>query len=98
MRGPRSLFTGLTIGVTLAVSGPAAAENVLRFTGISGGAVTMDPHSYGATNTKVATKQVYEALLDIDSNLALVPQLALAWTPLDPTTWEFELRSERDLS
>ena len=37
-------------------------------------------------------QQVYEALLDIDSNLAIVPQLALAWKPLDPTTWEFELR------
>jgi peptide/nickel transport system substrate-binding protein len=42
----------------------------------------------------VATKQVYEALLDIDSNLAIVPQLALAWKPLDPTTCEFELRPD----
>jgi peptide/nickel transport system substrate-binding protein len=40
----------------------------------------------------VATKQVYEALLDVDSNLTIVPQLALAWKPLDPTTWEFDLR------
>ena len=37
---------------------------------------------------------MYEALLDIDSNLAIVPQLALAWKPLDPTTWEFELRPD----
>ena len=43
---------------------------------------------------KGATKQVYEALLDVDSNLAIVPQLALAWKPLDPTTWEFELRPD----
>ena len=49
MRGSRSLFAGLTIGVALAVAGPAAAENVLRFTGMSGGAVTFDPHSYGAS-------------------------------------------------
>jgi peptide/nickel transport system substrate-binding protein len=94
MSDSRSLFAGLTIGIALAVAAPAAAENVLRFTGISGGAVTMDPHSYGASNTRVATKQVYEALLDIDSNLAIVPQLALTWTPLDPTTWEFELRPD----
>jgi peptide/nickel transport system substrate-binding protein len=33
-------------------------------------------------------------LLDVDSNLAIVPQLALAWKPLDPTTWEFELRPD----
>ena len=94
MSGSRPLFAGLSIGIALAVAGPAAAENVLRFTGISGGAVTIDPHSYGSSHNSVATKQVYEALLDIDSNLAIVPQLALAWKPLDPTTWEFELRPD----
>ena len=56
MRGSRSLIAGLTIGIALAVAGPAAAENVLRFTGISGGAVTMDPHSYVASHNKVATE------------------------------------------
>ena len=45
-------------------------------------------------DNKAATKQVYEALLDVDSNLAIVPQLALTWKPLDPTTWEFELRPD----
>ena len=80
LRLPTTIST-LALGLAILLSGPAAAaENVLRFTGISGGAVTMDPHSYDASNTKVATKQVYEALLDIDSNLALVPQLALAWS------------------
>jgi peptide/nickel transport system substrate-binding protein len=92
MHGPRSLIAGLTIGIALAVTSPAAAENVLRFTGTSGGAVTMDPHSFLPKYNQEATRQVYEALLDIDSNLAVVPQLALAWKPLDPTTWEFELR------
>jgi peptide/nickel transport system substrate-binding protein len=77
-----------------AFGGAAAAENVLRFTSISGGAVTIDPHAYTSSHNRVATKQVYEALLDIDSNLAIVPQLALAWKPLDPTTWEFELRPD----
>jgi peptide/nickel transport system substrate-binding protein len=36
--------------------------------------------------------QVYEQLLDIDSNLAIVPQLAVAWKIIDPTDWEFDLR------
>jgi peptide/nickel transport system substrate-binding protein len=36
--------------------------------------------------------QVYEALLDIDSNLAIVPQLAMTWRIVDSTHWEFELR------
>ena len=54
----------------------------------------MDPHSLYEAENRVATEQVYEALLDIDSNLAIVPQLALTWKPLNPTTWEFELRRD----
>jgi peptide/nickel transport system substrate-binding protein len=94
MSGSGSLSAGLSICIALAAASPAAAENVLRFASISGGAVTMDPHSYGSSHNKVATKQVYEALLDIDSNLAIVPQLALAWKLLEPNTWEFELRPD----
>jgi peptide/nickel transport system substrate-binding protein len=70
----------------------AAAENLLRFMGADATASTMDPHADANKDNKAATKQVYESLLDVDSNLAIVPQLALAWKPLDPTTWEFELR------
>jgi peptide/nickel transport system substrate-binding protein len=94
MSGCKSLFAGLIVGIALSITDPAAAENVLRFASFSGGAVTMDPHSYITRYNSVATKQVYEALLDIDSNLAIVPQLAVSWKPLDPTTWEFELRPD----
>ncbi|HZA66847.1 MAG TPA: ABC transporter substrate-binding protein [Geminicoccaceae bacterium] len=92
MRGSRSLIAGLAIAVAVAVAGPTAAENVLRFTGKDAGAATMDPHSYLSEDNKGATIQVYEALLDVDSNLAVVPQLAVAWNVVDSTNWEFELR------
>jgi peptide/nickel transport system substrate-binding protein len=82
----------LAAALSIACTGPAAAENVLRFTGLAGGAVTMDPHSRWVIPDRTATQQVYEALLDIDSNLAIVPQLALAWKIVDPTNWKFELR------
>jgi peptide/nickel transport system substrate-binding protein len=85
-------IAALAIGITTLLSGPAAAENVLRFTSANGGAVTMDPHSSGHLADRAATMQVYEQLLDIDSNLAIVPQLAVAWKPINPNTWEFELR------
>jgi peptide/nickel transport system substrate-binding protein len=91
----RSLFAGLTIlamMLLIACANPAWAENVLRFTGKDAWAATMDPHAYADEDNKGATYQVYEALLDIDSNLAVVPQLAVAWKILDPTHWEFELR------
>jgi peptide/nickel transport system substrate-binding protein len=91
MRNFRSALIGF-ISTVILVS-PAAAENVLRFTIGMGGAVTMDPHSRWTVGTeRPALQQVYETLLDIDSNLAIVPQLALNWKPLDPTTWELELR------
>jgi peptide/nickel transport system substrate-binding protein len=94
MGGSRSLIAGLTIGIAVAVADAAAAESVLRFRGMDATAATMDPHSYFASENEGATKQVYEALLDIDSNLAIVPQLALAWKPLDAITWQFELRPD----
>jgi peptide/nickel transport system substrate-binding protein len=94
MRGSRSLFAGLTIAVAVAVAGPAAAENVLRFTGMDSGTAIMDPHSSAWPERKVATKQVYEALLDVDSNLAIVPQLAVAWNVAGLTHWDFELRRD----
>jgi peptide/nickel transport system substrate-binding protein len=85
-------IAALAIGIAISPAGPATAENVLRFVGADSTAATMDPHSWADSENQGATKQVYEALLDVDSNLAIVPQLALAWKPLDPTTWEFELR------
>jgi hypothetical protein len=63
MSGSRSLLTALAKGVALTVINPAAAENVLRFTIGSGGAVTMDPHSRWTTRTtgteRPALQQVY---------------------------------------
>jgi peptide/nickel transport system substrate-binding protein len=87
-------IAALAIGIATSLSGSANAENVLRFTSIAGGAATMDPHSLYEAENRVASEQVYEALIDIDSNLAIVPQLALIWKPLNPTTWEFELRPD----
>ena len=90
----QATIAALAIGLTISLSGDAAAENVLRFRGMDATAATMDPHSYATPENKGATVQVYEALLDVDSNLAVVPQLALAWKPLDSTTWEFALRRD----
>jgi peptide/nickel transport system substrate-binding protein len=87
------MIVGLA-SLSIACTSPAASENVLRFTGIQSGADTMDPHSRWEPNNRLAVVQVYETLLDIDSNLAIVPQLALAWKPLNPTSWLFELRPD----
>jgi peptide/nickel transport system substrate-binding protein len=82
---------GLAIGVLISLAGPADAENVLRWASV-GGARSFDPHAHNETPTKAQLNQVYEKLLDLDSDLQLVPALAIAWRLIDPTTWEFELR------
>jgi peptide/nickel transport system substrate-binding protein len=89
--GPLVSMGGLAFAVALASAGPAAAENVLRWAS-GGGAQTFDPHAYDDLQTAAQYRQVYEALVGFDSNLELVPQLALAWRLVDPNTWEFELR------
>lgn len=99
MHRPSAILSGakcavLATAVAAMCAGPAAAENVLRFVSFAGGAVTFDPHSLVHSYNRVATQQVYEALLDVDSNLEIVPQLALSWAPIDPVTWMFELRRE----
>jgi peptide/nickel transport system substrate-binding protein len=92
MSGCKSLFAGLIVGIALSITGPAAAENVLRFTSQAGGALTFDPHALVDNSTLQATLQVYEFLLDVESDYAVTPQLATAWRLISPTVWELQLR------
>jgi peptide/nickel transport system substrate-binding protein len=50
-----------------------------------------------AKNTGLATiavlANVYDTLVHRDANLNLKPGLALSWRAVDPTTWEFKLRT-----
>ena len=91
MRRFRALIAGLTIAIGLSATVPAAAENVLRWASTTG-ALTIDPHAYDETPTWAQLRQVYEPLIGFNSNLDLVPGLAVAWRLVEPTVWEFELR------
>jgi peptide/nickel transport system substrate-binding protein len=91
MRGSRSLIAGLMIAGVVAIARPAEAENVLRWAS-AGGAQTIDPHAYDDIQTAAQYRQAYESLVGFDSNLELVPLLALRWRLVEPTVWEFELR------
>ncbi len=86
-------FAALPVLLSMAISGPAIAENVLRWASV-GGAGTFDPHSFDENPTENQQWQVYESLLDNGSNLEIVPQLAVSWKLLDPLTWEFALRED----
>jgi peptide/nickel transport system substrate-binding protein len=64
---------------------------VLRWAS-TGGALTADPHAYDDVPTHAQLGQVYERLVDFDSNMELVPMLAVAWRLVEPTIWEFDQR------
>jgi len=45
-------------------------------------------------NNQIRTGNIYEGLVAFDTNLRLVPALAVSWGNTSPTTWEFKLRKE----
>ena len=87
----KAAIAALAGGVIAAITGPAGAENVLRWAS-AGEVLTFDPHSLDETANSIHFRQVYEPLVDLDSDLKLVPMLAVEWKIVDPTTWEFRLR------
>jgi peptide/nickel transport system substrate-binding protein len=57
-----------------------------------GDALSMDPHSLNETTQLGFTGNVYEPLVQRDSQLKLKPALATEWKQTAPTTWQFKLR------
>jgi peptide/nickel transport system substrate-binding protein len=87
----RTTVTALAMAAAMTSAGPTAAENVLRWAS-DVGALTFDPHAAKHGPSTIQRDQVYERLLHTSARLEVVPQLAVAWRPVGPVTWEFELR------
>jgi peptide/nickel transport system substrate-binding protein len=79
------------VGIMISLAGPTSAENVLRW-GNANDAFTLDPHSFDHTHTDELQQQIYETLVGLDSDISVSGHLAVAWKPLSPTAWEFQLR------
>lgn len=52
----------------------------------------LDPHMHSETPAFNVLIHMYDALVDRDENMKLVPGLATSWKALNDTTWEFKLR------
>ncbi len=52
----------------------------------------MDPRIGMGSIRSIYIRQVFESLVDVDTQGKPVPGLALAWKPVSDTTWEFTLR------
>ena len=55
---------------------------------------TTDPHSQNEGLTNNINQLVYEFLVNRDKDLKLIPELAVSWERLNPTTWRFKLRPD----
>lgn len=73
-----------------AASKPPTAEVKI---GLSAEPNTFDPHLTVGRNTQIFIINVYDGLTARDQQGNLVPALAESWKRLDPTTWQFKLRS-----
>ena len=81
------------LGVTAVIAlftVPALAEELT--VGIAAANSSLDPHFHNIGTNNSALRNVYDRLIHMDAAMRLYPALATAWTPVDDTTWEIELR------
>jgi peptide/nickel transport system substrate-binding protein len=85
----RLLITGLVFGIL----SPAAhlSADTLKV-GLAAEPTSVDPHYHNLTINNSMATQVFDALVLQDVNQKLIPGLAVSWTPVGETTWEFKLR------
>ena len=90
MCGIRQIVAMLATVLALA-AGAARAENVVRWASTAE-ALSFDPHSANHQPTWAQNAQVYEPLVDYNSQNEIQPALAVAWKVADGRSWEFVLR------
>ncbi|MCR0981755.1 ABC transporter substrate-binding protein [Roseomonas populi] len=60
--------------------------------GIGGAVTSVDPHFYNASPNNGLAMHIFDRLVERDAQARLQPGLALSWTPVSDTVWEFKLR------
>lgn len=61
---------------------------------VSGLLPTLDPHAWSTATGPRTLAPLFDALTFIQSDGKLRPALAIAWSQVDPLTWQFRLRVE----
>lgn len=83
--------TVVALSAPLAFATAAVAENTL-VVGMTGDAVSLDPHALARGTEYAYVRLAYESLTSFDDNQQLIPTLAESWENVDATTWRFNLR------
>ncbi len=74
------------------LGGAYAQQGPTLTMGVRAGPESVDPHWSTLGGHIEALRHVFESLVAQDEQLNLKPGLAVSWTAVDDTTWEFKLR------
>ena len=90
MKITRSL---MAVGVAVAVAAPTVLSASELRVGFSADALTLDPANHRNRETETIIRNMFDGIVTRDADMNVVSQLADGWTAVDPTTYEFKLRS-----
>ncbi|MDP1975818.1 MAG: ABC transporter substrate-binding protein [Alphaproteobacteria bacterium] len=86
----KAFYTFTLLGI-ISIHTIANAENVMTYA-LKASPHSLDPFTMYDIPTHSFNGNVYEPLVDRNTQLELVPSLATEWKNVDPTTWRFVLR------
>ena len=84
------LWSCLVLVLSLVASGPVTAQD-LRMA-LSAEPTTLDPLSWPVSWDEQIARHLFDPLILQDAHQRLTPGLAVSWSAVDDTTWEFRLR------
>jgi peptide/nickel transport system substrate-binding protein len=85
-------FTLGILGAVAAVSLASGAWAAELRVGLALEPSSIDPHYHNLTPNNAFARHLFDRLVHTDDTQQLEPGLAVSWTPLNDTTWEFKLR------
>lgn len=91
--GVRGLVAGAAAGLmALGMLAPLGARAQNLRMGVGAQVTSIDPEYHNISPNNAFASMVYGALVETDGQSRLRPGLALSWTPVAETVWEFKLR------
>lgn len=84
--------TLMGLGLSLALSSAAFAQDTKFSLGMSTTPTTLDPHEDSSSPNNAMSRHIFDSLINRGGAAETNPQLATEWKVLDETHWQFKLR------
>lgn len=87
----KSRVFAAALTATMLTGIPASLAKDLTI-GLAASTTSMDPQFYVVGPNSAMARNIFDGLVNQDGKQQIQPALAVSWTTLDDTTWEFKLR------